>query len=170
MFARKYLIFLLVVMIPTFNACKPKEQKPPVAPIPRGIPVKKERPQLVDVDKSPMDMSYYPPEYPILKMTGKVVAPPIARVIYSRPFTDGRVIFGNLIKYGEHWRLGANEATEIEFFTDVSILDKKVKKGRYILYCIPFEDKWTLVLNNDLYVWGLKIHSSADVTSFNVPT
>ena len=121
------------------------------------------------LDKSPMDMSYYPVDYPKLKMSGNVTEPLIARVIYSRPQKDNRVIFGDLIKYGSIWRLGANEATEIEFFKDVIINNQKVQKGRYILYCIPYENKWTLVLNNDLFTWGLKIDTSKDVYKFTIP-
>src|ERR1044071_9686518 len=100
------------------------------------------------LDKSPMDMSYYPVDYPKLKMSGST-EPLIARVIYSRPQKNGRTIFGDLIKYGSVWRLGANEATEIEFFKDVTITNKKVQKGRYVIYCIPHENNWTLVLNED---------------------
>jgi len=35
------------------------------------------------IDISPMDMSYYPVDYPKLKMTGSLNEPPVARVIYS---------------------------------------------------------------------------------------
>lgn len=122
------------------------------------------------LDKSPMDMVYYPPDYPVLKMSGKTKELPVARVIYSRPFKDGRTIFGNVVKYGSYWRLGANESTEIEFFRDVTITGKKVKKGRYIIYAIPYPDKWVIKLNNDLYTWGLKIHASGDLYSFDIPT
>ena len=121
------------------------------------------------LDKSPMDMSYYPVDYPKLKMSGHVREPLIARVIYSRPQKNGRLIFGDVLKYGAIWRLGANEATEIEFFKDVTIRNKTVSKGRYVLYCIPFEDRWKLVFNNDLYTWGLKIDSTKDVYSFEMP-
>lgn len=121
------------------------------------------------LDKSPMDMSYYPVDYSKLKMTGAITEPPIARVIYSRPQKNNRTIFGDLIKYGQVWRLGANEATEIEFFRDVNITDKKVAKGRYVIYCIPQENNWTLVLNTDLYTWGLKIDSTKDVNKFSIP-
>ena len=41
--------------------------------------------------------------------------PLAARVVYSRPKKEGRTIFGGLVEYGQVWRLGANEATEIEF-------------------------------------------------------
>ena len=69
-----------------------------------------------DLDKSPMDMSYSPQNYPIIKMNGKTTAQPVARVIYGRPQKAGRVIFGGIVAYDQIWRLGANEATEIEFF------------------------------------------------------
>jgi hypothetical protein len=128
-----------------------------------------ERARRYNIDKSPMDMIYYPEDFPVLKMSGKVSGIPVARVIYSRPSKDGRQIFGNVVKYGTYWRLGANEGTEIEFFTDVEISGRKVKRGRYILYCVPYEKKWTLKLNDDLYTWGLRIHSARDVYSFDVP-
>ena len=121
------------------------------------------------LDKSPMDMCYFPPDYPVLKIQNKVSGPPVARVIYSRPQKNGRVIFGNVVKYGSAWRLGANEATEIEFFQNVTINKQKINKGRYILYCIPQEETWTLVLNNDLYTWGLKIDSTLDAYKFDIP-
>lgn len=107
-----------------------------------------------DLDKSPMDMSYWPANYPILKMSGKAKDVPIARVIYGRPLKSGRDIFGGIIKYNELWRLGANEASEIEFFKNVKIDGKSIPKGRYTLYCIPTEKKWTLILNKDNFCWG----------------
>ena len=121
------------------------------------------------LDKSPMDMCYYPIDYPKLKMSGNVSEPLIARLIYSRPQKNNRVIYGDLIKYGSAWRLGANEATEIEFFKDVKITGKRVQKGRYVIYCIPQPNNWTIVLNTDLYTWGLKIDSTRDEYKFNIP-
>ncbi|HTE27583.1 DUF2911 domain-containing protein [Flavitalea sp.] len=123
----------------------------------------------VSLDKSPMDMSYYPVDFSKQKMVKAIQEPLIARVIYSRPKKDNRLIFGDVVKYGSPWRLGANEATEIEFFTDVRINNETVKQGRYILYSIPYPDKWRIVLNNDLYTWGLKFDSTKDVHRFTVP-
>lgn len=121
------------------------------------------------VDISPMDISYFPVNYSQRKMTHDISTPPIMRVIYSRPHKGGRVIFGNIVKYGERWRLGANEASEIEFFQNVTIQDKKVNAGSYVIYCIPYQDKWTIVLNSDLYTWGLKIDSTKDLMQFDIP-
>lgn len=121
------------------------------------------------LDKSPMDVIYFPSDYPVRKMSGEVNTRPVARVIYSRPAKDGRVIFGKVLPYGQPWRMGANEATEIEFFRDVRIQNKRVAAGRYILYSIPFEDKWTVILNNDLYTWGLQINKNRDLYKFDFP-
>jgi hypothetical protein len=121
------------------------------------------------IDISPMDISYFPTDYPVTKMTHPGAGLPLARVIYSRPHKQGRVIFGSLLKYGERWRLGANEATEIELFQDATIQNKKVSKGRYVLYCIPQPDAWSIVFNTNLYSWGLKQDSTRDVYQFQIP-
>jgi len=124
-----------------------------------------------ETDKSPMDVSYYPNNYPLLKIQGKASDPLVARVYYSRPQKNNRVVFGELIEYNKVWRLGANEATEIEFFQNVKVGDTRVKKGRYTLYCIPAADKWTLILNKDTDSWGAFIYDpKKDVARVDVPT
>jgi hypothetical protein len=123
-----------------------------------------------DLDKSPMDVSYFPANFPILKMRGQSDGDPSARVLYSRPQKKGRNIFGEEIKYNEVWRLGANESTEIEFFKNANFGGKKIPKGRYTLYCIPTETKWTLVLNKDNYNWGsFTYKANKDVARVDVP-
>jgi hypothetical protein len=121
------------------------------------------------VDLSPMDMSYYPVDYPKLKMSKAATAPPKARVVYSRPHLQGRKLFPDVLKHGEPWRLGANEATELDLYTDAQIQGKNIKAGRYILYCIPAQDTWTIVLNNNIDSWGLEPDPAADIAKFNVP-
>lgn len=122
-----------------------------------------------EVDLSPMDMSYFPPKYPQLKMAGSVKAPPVMRVIYSRPHLQGRKLFEGIIKYGQNWRLGANEATELNLFQPVTIGDKKLPVGRYTIYAIPKAGYWTIVINNDLDIWGLKQETSMDLVKVEVP-
>ncbi len=127
----------------------------------------------VAIDKSPMDMSYFPKDFPILRMNGAGETDLIARVIYSRPQRKGRSIFGNgeknLVQYGKEWRMGANEATEIEFFKNVKISGQPLPKGRYILYCIPTEKSWTIVFNANLYTWGLHMDPKKDVLRVTEP-
>jgi hypothetical protein len=123
------------------------------------------------LDKSPMDMSTYPPGYPLMKIQGKTTEPIIARVTYSRPQKNGRVIFGDLLEYNAVWRFGANENTEIEFFRDVKINKVLVKKGKYSIFAIPNTDKWTIIFNKDLNTWGsFKYEESKDLLRVNVPT
>ncbi len=106
------------------------------------------------VDKSVMDMSYFPANYPVNKIQNKTQEPLVARVIYSRPLKSGRIIFGDLVEYGKVWRIGANEATEIEFYKNVTIGGKKILKGRYTLYAIVNENSWTMIINKDTDTWG----------------
>lgn len=126
--------------------------------------------KLPPVDKSVMDMSYYPNGYPVLKIQDKATDPLIARVIYSRPQKNGRAVFGDLLEYGKVWRLGANEATEIEFYQNVRINTTKIKKGRYTMYCIPYEDKWTIIVNKETDTWGsFKYDTKKDIARVDVP-
>lgn len=111
-------------------------------------------PRFTELDKSPMDMAYFPADYPIQKIRNKVPEMPLARLIYSRPQRQGRKVFGELVEYGKVWRLGANEATEVEFFKDARIGGKKIPKGRYTLYAIVNEGSWTFILNKETDVWG----------------
>jgi len=126
--------------------------------------------KLPEVDKSPLDVSYYPANYPVLKIQNKATEQPVARVIYSRPQKQGRKVFGELVEYGKIWRLGANEATEIEFYKDVKIGGKKITKGRYTLYALVNENTWTMILNKDTDTWGaFKYDSKKDVVRTDVP-
>jgi hypothetical protein len=129
--------------------------------------------QYVSYDQSPMDMSYYPVNFPLLKMNKQDSVELITRVIYSRPHKKNRTIFSSsslsLCQYGKAWRLGANEATEIDFFKNVVIGGKAVAKGTYVIYCIPEPEKWTIVLNSNLYTWGLHMDSAKDVLRTEIP-
>jgi hypothetical protein len=122
-----------------------------------------------DVDISPMDMSYFPSKYPQQKIADPKTPPPVMRVIYSRPHLQGRKLFEEILKYGQTWRLGANEATELDVFQPVTIGNKKLPVGRYTLYAIPKAGYWTIAVNNDLDLWGLKQDVSKDLLRVEVP-
>jgi hypothetical protein len=113
----KSLLVLLIVVACTFICCNQvnTDNREIVKPVIE--PAK----TYAAVDKSPLDIIYYPANYPMLKMNGGDTNTLIARLIYSRPQKNGRIIFGNepppkyVQQYGAYWRLGANEASEIEF-------------------------------------------------------
>ncbi len=125
------------------------------------------------LDKSPMDMAYYPDNFAHdRKFAPKLIGdmPAIIRVTYSRPAKKERAIFGKLVPYNEVWRTGANEATEIKFYRDVTIQGNPIKAGTYSLFTIPGEKEWTLIFNNDLDVWGAYTYNQdQDVLRVNVP-
>lgn len=162
----KYLPGLLLLLGFACNDPKPEPQSSPRPKLPSKDSNIVITNPYTPVDLSPMDMAWLPVDYP--KLSVKRLQP-VARVIYSRPHKQGRKIFGNLVKYGERWRLGANEATEIEIFIPVMIQDIKIPKGKYILYCIPEQDRWTIVFNSNLNSWGLNLDPSKDLYRFSIP-
>jgi Protein of unknown function (DUF2911) len=176
-FKTKVFTVVFAILPVLFFACNQKTGNQPTSETKNlRIPVSVSDSLVLAVDKSPMDMSYFPEEYPKQKMATANMANPIARVIYSRPQKNGRIIFadssttGNIIQYyGHEWRLGANEATEIEFFKAVTVNGKKIPTGRYILYCIPYPNKWKMIINQNLYSWGLHIDKSKDITEMEIP-
>lgn len=79
---------------------------------------------------------------------------PLVRVIYSRPQKRGRTIFGELVPFGEVWRTGANEATELDIYEPLLLENNLLPPGTYTLYTIPNEDTWTVIINCETNVWG----------------
>lgn len=76
-------------------------------------------------------------------------------VDYSSPSVKERTIWGDLVAYDKIWRAGANEATTIEFSTDVVIGKQNLPKGKYSLFIIPkAEGKWTAIFNKVADQWG----------------
>src|SRR6202166_4673604 len=73
---------------------------------------------------------------------------------YSSPEAKGRKIFGGLVPYGQIWRAGANEATTFVVGSDVTVGGKPVPAGKYTIFTVPGEDKWTLVISKKTGEWG----------------
>lgn len=167
-------LFALITVL--FSGCLQKDDEATGGTKLLRIPVSVKDSLLLSVDKSPMDMIYFPEDYPKQKMVTPAMENPVARLIYSRPQKNGRIIFAdssvteNVIQYyGQNWRLGANEASEIEFFKPVTINGKKIAQGRYIIYCIPYADKWKIVINGNLFSWGLHIDKTKDIAEIEIP-
>lgn len=93
------------------------------------------------------------------------------KITYSQPHKRGRIIFGNLVPYGQVWRTGANEATEITITRDILINNTLLKAGTYSVFTIPEKESWTIIINSDLGLWGsYNYNSKMDVMRFIVPT
>ncbi|MCB0664321.1 MAG: DUF2911 domain-containing protein [Saprospiraceae bacterium] len=90
---------------------------------------------------------------PPMETTGMVGDVSVA-INYSAPSVNGRKIFGGLEPYDEVWRTGANEATTFEVSKNVMIEGQELPAGKYGLFTIPGEDKWTIIFNSDWDQWG----------------
>lgn len=88
---------------------------------------------------------------------------------YSRPSAKGRTIYGDLVPYGSLWRTGANAATKIKFSDDVTVGGQPVKAGEYVIYTVPAQNEWEVVLNKGLTNWGIDGYKKEDdVARFKV--
>lgn len=76
-------------------------------------------------------------------------------VFYNRPYKKERVIFGELVPYGEVWRTGANEATTFTTNKDLLVDGSFLPAGKYTLWTIPGEETWKVIFNSKMYPWGI---------------
>ena len=83
------------------------------------------------------------------------------KVHYSRPYVRNREIFGEntdektfLVPFGEVWRTGANEATEITFTGDLMIDGTRVEAGTYSIFSVPGEESWNIHVSPQLGLSG----------------
>lgn len=88
---------------------------------------------------------------------------------YSQTSMRGRTIFGDLVPFDQVWRTGANEATVVEFNKSVILNGEPLKAGKYSLFTVPGEKKWTVIINRIWNQWGSYNYDQAkDVLRFEV--
>ena len=98
-------------------------------------------------------------------------------ITYHRPAVNDREIWGGLVPFDKVWRTGANNASTIEFSTDVKIDGKEIKAGKYAIFTIPSKNEWKIMLNSEYDQWGsskydsekdvIKISSKPEESRFN---
>ena len=80
-----------------------------------------------------------------------------AQVCYNRPSARERTVMGELVPFGEIWRTGANEATQLHLPFDAQIGGVAVPAGIYSLYTIPGETEWQFFLSSEYQRWGIPV-------------
>ncbi len=96
-------------------------------------------------------------------------------VTYSRPSVRGRLVFGKeedgaIQPWGQYWRVGANESTEVTFNTDVQFNGMGLEQGTYKMYAVPGKETFTVNLNSELGTWGaMEPDYELDILSTTVP-
>lgn len=92
------------------------------------------------------------------------------KITYGQPHKRDREIFGSLVPYGEVWRTGANEATEITTTGDILINGILLKAGTYSIFTIPDRIKWTIIINREVNLWGsYNYNQKLDLFRFDAP-
>ena len=92
------------------------------------------------------------------------------KVVYSRPYKRDRDnIFGTaesgaLVPYGELWRTGANEATEITLTGDLQVAGQPLAAGTYSLFTTPGPQEWKIHFNSKLGLSGAGIFADGEFT------
>ena len=122
------------------------------------MPINFNPPMLMGEDVSPMDLVAYPENSRFLNFMeseeDRAANAPQVRVVYSRPQMRDRKIFGELLSYGDMWRVGANETTIITFFEDVTIGGTEISAGSYGLFATVHEDNWEFIIHRSTQSWG----------------
>ncbi len=84
------------------------------------------------------------------------------KVTYGSPAVKERIIWGNVVPFDKIWRAGANEATTIEFSTDVNMEGQILKAGKYALFIIPGQTEWTVIFNKKHDQWGAYSYNESE--------
>ena len=113
------------------------------------------------LDNNPQDIAYF---------KGNEAVSPQIKVVYGRPEAKDDVIFGTQVPFGEIWGTGCDEATEVRFYNDIMFGNKYVKAGTYVLYTIPNENYWTIILSNKLDTYGSHFYNAENnIAKIEVP-
>ena len=90
---------------------------------------------------------------------------------HGAPSARGREVMGDLVPYGEPWRIGADEPTTLHVSGPVNVGGIALEPGSYSLYAIPGEDEWEFFINTNWERWGIPIDAgvrSTEIGSFTV--
>jgi hypothetical protein len=83
------------------------------------------------------------------------------KVTYGRPYVRDRPIFGAagdtvtyLVRFGELWRTGANEATELTTTGPLMVAGQRLEPGTYAIFTVPGAQSWAVRFSPQLGLDG----------------
>ncbi len=83
-------------------------------------------------------------------------------IVYHSPAVKGRAVWGQLVKYGQVWRAGANENTVISFTHPVKVNGTDLPAGTYGLHMIPDKYEFTVIFSKNSTSWGSFSYQQAE--------
>ena len=100
---------------------------------------------------------------------GSTLPPLRIAINYGQPHLRGRSLHtGGLVPLDSLWRLGANEATELETGADLTIGGQPVPKGKYSLFALPTVSGWKLIINKNTGQWGTDYKPEHDLVRIDL--
>ncbi len=87
----------------------------------------------------------------------------VIAVDFGTPSKRRRTIFGELVPYGERWRMGANRATHLATSHGLSFGSLRIPAGEYTLSMIPDPDSSLLIINTQTGQGGTTYDASLDL-------
>lgn len=87
-----------------------------------------------------------------------------ALLCYGAPSARERVVMGELVPFGEPWRVGANEPTTLHLTAGATVGGVALAPGSYSLYATPGEGEWEFHLNSNFERWGIPIDEAVRAT------
>jgi len=85
------------------------------------------------------------------------------KIYYNRPFARGRRIFGYVVPHNRFWRTGANRSTLFICSQPIRFGEQVLPAGEYSIFTLPKKDKWILMFNSAVGIWGTEYDASKDV-------
>lgn len=84
---------------------------------------------------------------------------------YGRPELKGRDVM-KMAPAGTVWRMGMNEATEIETAATMKFPNLTIKPGKYTIWAKKVsESEWLLIFNKKTGQWGTEYDAKSDIGS-----
>jgi hypothetical protein len=71
------------------------------------------------------------------------------KVEYFRPSKNKRVVFGNVVPFGELWRTGANDNTRFTVSDAIVFGKDTLKAGTYAIFTTPNPENWEVIFYTD---------------------
>lgn len=93
------------------------------------------------------------------------------KIEYFRPSKNNRVIFGDVVPFGELWRTGANENTKFTTSDPIVFGKDTLKAGTYAIFTKPEKNSWEVIFYTELGNWGTpdKFEESKVALRMNAP-
>lgn len=90
-----------------------------------------------------------------LGITRAMVGDAYVKVHYSRPYIRRRAVMGELVPFGEVWRTGANEGTELTTTGDLMVGGEMLPAGTYTIFTVPNETSWMIHFSPQVNLWAM---------------